>query len=237
MLGYSKNEQLPQVSFNYLGQFDVKKIVAVEEQWSICKEDSGRTISPKNRDKNILNINGMIIEGTLRFNIESKLSMEDTSRFKELLQSKLIAVVDHTTSQQRNYNTVSDIGKIISAEYLDKIQKNKEISGVYLANSLQQGFIYHALNQGEKDDAYLVQIIWEYKNVMEVEKLKAAWSYAQEKFGALRLSFCWDEELVQIISRQGKLDWRYIDLSSQNDSKTRKKQIKKYRLATKILLY
>ncbi|KAB2835621.1 MAG: AMP-binding protein, partial [Caedimonadaceae bacterium] len=96
----------------------------------------------------------------------------------------------------------------------------------YLANSLQQGFISHVLNQGEIDDAYLVQFIWQYNSFLEVDKLKEAWKYAQKKFSSLRLRLAWDEELIQVIDKEGELDWRYIDLSQQ-DIDAQKTKIKK----------
>ena len=114
---------------------------------------------------------------------------------------------------------------MISQEHLEKIQELKEIEGIYLANSLQQGFIYHALNQGDIDDAYLVQSIWEYNNPLEINLLQEAWSCAQKKFSSLRLRFSGEEELVQIIDKEENLDWRYIDLSKEEDKAIKIKKI------------
>ena len=129
-------------------------------------------------------------------------------------------------NQTRSYLTASDVDEIISQEYLDILQESVEIERVYLANSLQQGFIYHALNQGEIDDAYLVQIIWQYNNELDISKLKEAWSYAQARYPALRLRFAWQEELVQVIDKEGTLDWRYIDLSTETGSTAQELKIK-----------
>ncbi|MDN3695556.1 amino acid adenylation domain-containing protein [Chryseobacterium tructae] len=94
-----------------------------------------------------------------------------------------------------------------------RIQESGAIEGVYLANSLQEGFVYHALNQGDKDDAYRVQLVWDYLSEMNLDQLKKAWLYTQKQLPTLRLRFDWSEEIVQIIDKKGILDWRYHDLS------------------------
>jgi len=48
----------------------------------------------------------------------------------------------------RSYLTPSDVHGVVSGEYLSRVQAQCEVEAVYLANSLQQGFIYHALAHG-----------------------------------------------------------------------------------------
>ena len=132
--------------------------------------------------------------------------------------------------KQGRYITLEDIDNIVTQEELDRLQKEREISGIYLANSLQLGFIYHALNQGDVDDAYLVQMLWDYNSKIDLDKLKQAWEYAQSKYPALRMRLSWREELVQIIDKQGELDWRYIDISEELDEDIRKAKIKQIQL-------
>ena len=219
LIGYYKSN-LPKISFNYLGQFDKESgtgnITKVINDWSIVDEDSGLSIHSSNKDQMIINVNGLVINGSLQFSIGSKLDIEITTELVEIFKQRLEEIIKHTTNQNRSYLTASDIDNIISQECLDRLQQLKEISGVYLANSLQQGFIYHALNQGDIDDAYKVQLIWQYNNKLDEKRLKEAWSYAQKKYSSLRLRLDWTEELVQVIDKEGKLDWRYIDISEEN---------------------
>ncbi|NCY24923.1 MAG: hypothetical protein EBX37_08660, partial [Alphaproteobacteria bacterium] len=142
-------------------------------------------------------------------------------------KSRLEEVINYTADLPRTYLTVSDIDNIITQNYLDKIQADREIEKVYLAGSLQQGFIYHFLNQGDVDDAYLVQMIWEYRNKLDTKLLKRSWQLAQRKYPSLRLRLKWDEELLQIIDKEGILDWRYIDLSNIKDITEQGLQIKR----------
>ncbi|NDB61009.1 gramicidin biosynthesis protein, partial [bacterium] len=227
LIGYS-SDQLPRVSFNYLGQFnkeDKAQNLSIN-LWNITNEGSGISVSSDNQDRNIININGMVIDGKLQFTIASKLDENSTIRLTKSFKQKLEEIISHTVKQLRGYLTVSDIDNIISQEYLSKLQESREVEGVYLANSLQQGFIYHALNQSGIDDAYLVQIIWQYNNPLNIDKLQEAWSYAQARYPSLRVRFAWQEELVQVIDKEGSLDWRYIDLSKEQDTNTQELKIK-----------
>lgn len=95
---------------------------------------------------------------------------------------------------------------------MSKIQNT--IQAIYPANSLQQGFIYHALSQ-EQDDAYRVQSLLDYHNAMDVEYYKQAWELAILSYPILRASFNWDEEIIQIIYRKGNLNFTYYDLSKE----------------------
>ena len=222
LIGYKSNK-LPRISFNYVGQFNQEN--QNQNVWNIVSENSGESIHYSNNIYNSIAINGLVINDSLKFYITSSLDEETTIKLAELFKQKLEEIISYTVTQPRNYLTVSDVGEIISQEYLDKLQGSREIQGVYLANSLQQGFIYHFLNQGDIDDAYLIQTIWQYNNELVVEDLKEGWSYAQKKFASLRIRFAWEEELVQIIDKYGSLDWRYIDISDL-DSKSQRLEIK-----------
>ena len=234
IIGYKDKTILPKISFNYLGQFDKEDKQTLEKHsteqsnslWDIVDENSGVAVHASNQDYNIININGLVIDGSLQFSIASKLNKKITNRVAELFKQKLEEVINWTVEQTRSYLTASDVDNIINQKYLDKLQELREIEGVYLANSLQQGFIYHALNQGDVDDAYHIQLIWEYSKSLDVSKLREAWSYAQRRYPSLRLRFFWEEELVQVIDKDGNLDWRYIDLSEEQDTKTQELKIK-----------
>ena len=161
----------------------------------------------------------------LHFSIVSKLESKLHNGLVRSFKKGLELIINHTTTLGRSYLTPSDIDHVTNENYLDKIQASYEVERVYRANSLQQGFIYHYLNQGAIDDAYLVQIIWQYNSKLELNLLKEAWEYAQKQYPSLRLRLLWDEELLQVIDRKGVLDWRYIDLTKLKDAKEQELEI------------
>ncbi|PNW15244.1 hypothetical protein C1637_02115, partial [Chryseobacterium lactis] len=215
LVGYTERA-LPKISFNYLGQLDQEESTG-EKTWYISGENTGNSMGDQNLDSHIISINGAIADGQLRFGISGYLSQDQinllTEKFKEYIKS----TVDELAAEQRSWLTPSDTEHIVGKDQLMHIQKSGVVEGVYLANSLQEGFIYHALNQGDTDDAYRVQVIWDYLSEMDLDQLKKAWIYTQDQLPTLRLRFDWSKEIVQIIDQKGILDWRYHDISEMSE--------------------
>ncbi|WP_345027173.1 amino acid adenylation domain-containing protein, partial [Flavivirga jejuensis] len=212
---------LPAISFNYLGQFDSQ-----DDYWQVVDENSGVTTHDANIDTTIININGMVTHGQLNFNIATKLGDQETDVFAKNFQRHLEAVILHCNGQlegKQTKHTPSDFETVtMSQSLLDKIQKNRQVESIYLANSLQQGFIYHALSQAE-DDAYRVQLLFDYKQTLNVDNYIQSWELAIEKYPILRTGFNWEEELIQIVYSTAKLNCKTIDISdlSQTERKER----------------
>ncbi|MBL3550485.1 non-ribosomal peptide synthase/polyketide synthase, partial [Chryseobacterium sp. KMC2] len=215
LVGYTQYE-LPKISFNYLGQLDQEDSSA-EKTWFIAAEDSGLSIGISNKESYIIGINGAVVDGQLRFSVSAHLPQDQVKQVTQKFKEYIIDIIDELSKNTRSFLTPSDIENIVNKEQLDAIQENGEVEGVFLANSLQEGFVYHALKQGDTDDAYRVQLIWDYMSEMNVETLKKAWFYTQQQFPALRLRFNWSGEIVQIIDKESPLDWRFEDLSGMEE--------------------
>lgn len=215
LYGYH-DDRLPRINFNYLGRLDAEKATVDGGRWRLTREPFGETVHPANRDNNILTINGWIVDGRLTFTVANKLGQEAGDRLVQRYEKCLVELVGELSDMSRTYLTLSDVDHVVSGEYLDELQSRREIEGVYLANSLQQGFIYQAVTHGRDDDAYIVQMMWEYATQIDSDALHEAWIRAQRAFPALRLRFGWQEELVQIIDADATVDWRYVDLSSDS---------------------
>lgn len=213
LVGYTSKE-LPRISFNYLGQFDSGQ--QSKDQWNFSDEDSGLANSSANRDNNILSINGGVVDGKLKFAITGYFDQETLTELTHDFKEQLTALITYLEQADRSYLTLCDTDYIVSKSYLDTIQTKQEVEGVYLANSLQQGFIFHAINQKNEDDAYKIQIVWKYSSPIDPDTFKQAWQAVQKTYPSLRLRFAWEEELVQIVDKTGSLNWEYIDISQQD---------------------
>jgi hypothetical protein len=100
----------------------------------------------------------------------------------------------------------------LGGEFFLKVLMKNKISHIYPATSLQEGFIYHALSQSE-DDAYRVQVLYDYHQGLDVDKYIEAWELCIAQYPILRTAFNWEEELIQIIYKRGKLNWKFHDIS------------------------
>ncbi|KAG0006413.1 hypothetical protein BGZ65_008339, partial [Modicella reniformis] len=95
-------------------------------------------------------------------------------------------------------------------------ESGNSIEAFYLANSLQQGFVYHYLKQSHADDTFVMRSVLIYSTNIEPELYKAAWQSAQTKYPSLRMRFAWENEVLQIIDKSQTLDWRFTDLTREN---------------------
>jgi amino acid adenylation domain-containing protein/non-ribosomal peptide synthase protein (TIGR01720 family) len=198
-LGFSDFGKLPKVSFNYLGQFDQH-----HEYWQITHEFAGTSVHPKNKKPHVLHVNAITINEQLHFNISSY--AENAQKFVTYFQTHLQKLVKHCLQQKPTF-TPSDFPTInISQTLLDRLQQTYEIVTIHPANSLQQGFIYHTLSQNN-DDAYRIQAVLDYHNSLDIELYKKAWCSVIEQYPILRTCFNWDEEIIQITCKTGRLSF------------------------------
>ncbi|PCK03892.1 MAG: hypothetical protein COA42_19605, partial [Alteromonadaceae bacterium] len=105
----------PAIRFNYLGQLDVGGAEQQAAQpWQFAAEDCGVVISPDNHDDLLLNINGAVQTGVLRFDVVSRLSRGQTSRFIAAFEAALQAVIEQTqlTAIDGGIKTYSDFKQI-----------------------------------------------------------------------------------------------------------------------------
>ncbi|PZX36282.1 non-ribosomal peptide synthase protein (TIGR01720 family)/amino acid adenylation domain-containing protein, partial [Nonlabens dokdonensis] len=227
---------LAPISFNYLGQFEVGDEA---RDWEVVtSEDSGMPIGPLNQDHTIININGAVQKGRLGFRIDSKLGAQATEDFSNSFKHHLIAIIAHCQDSLEELGSLyssSDFESVdLSQSLLDDLQvaassTQNSISGIYPASSLQQGFIYHAISQPE-DDAYRVQLLYDYHDALDIDKYLQAWEYCIAEYPILRTSFNWEEELIQVVYRRGHLEYELHDISELVKQEARDQKIKSIQL-------
>ncbi|HEY8371301.1 MAG TPA: amino acid adenylation domain-containing protein [Pseudonocardiaceae bacterium] len=216
-LGYGllvgHDRSLPRVCFNYLGQVDGGD----GDHWRITGERGGQAMHPDNVLPYTVNLAGMVVGGRLQFRLTSRLTPDDTERLARAFEASLTDLVRRTAGGSRTYLTSSDVDGVLPQEHLDRLQADREVEDVLTATGLQQGLVAHALRQGDVDDAYRVQAVWDYRAEIDPELLRRAWAHAQEGLASLRTSFDWQYELVQVVARHAPLHWRFVDLSGYTD--------------------
>lgn len=115
--------------------------------------------------------------------------------------------------QTRTLKAMSDLLRTKPQDSL--IESRAEETGrfSYLANSLQQGFVYHSLKV-QHSDAYIMQSLLHYETNMDAELYQTAWRNVQKRNPALRLRFSWETDVVQVVDSEASLRW--ISLSAEN---------------------
>ncbi|WP_328869582.1 amino acid adenylation domain-containing protein [Streptomyces sp. NBC_00287] len=83
---------------------------------------------------------------------------------------------------------------------------------------LQQGFFFHSLTSGTRDDLYVVQQVLDLSGPVDGTALRRAAQHLLDRHAPLRAAFRQgpDGTPVQIITRRAELPWREVDLSAQD---------------------
>jgi len=226
---------LPPISFNYLGQFEGGQ----SGHWQIVGESSGRSQGEGNQTQDLISINGLVMDGKLWFGIATRLGEKQTHALSDFFKNRLTEVIHHCVDQWQTTGvryTPSDFDTIsISQELLDQLQDSarvdsNEIQAIYPANSLQQGFVYHALSQ-QTDDAYRVQSLFDYHEALDVDKYIQSWQYCIEQYPILRTGFNWEEEIIQIVYQKGKLSYEVHDISHLTSQQERDQALEQIRMS------
>ena len=218
-------KHLPKISFNYLGVFKKEE----QQDWFLTNESSGMSVSNKNKSNLWLDINGGVgANGVLGFSIRGRLSKEYIDTVSTYFKQEMIVITNYIQSVNRSYLTTSDTNYIVSKDLLNRLQQENEIQAIYVANSLQAGFIYHYLSKSEGDDAYKVQLLWKYKSQVNEDYFIQSWQQALDRYPGLRVRFNWEEEIVQIIDKKITLDYRFGDIQ---DKRNKEKAIEGIRIA------
>ncbi len=213
-----KNKPLPSIVFNYLGQFPTTDA----ELWKLVGETAGESISSNNHEEVILNINGAVLNGCLQFSFTSKLEAALSQRIVRAFENTLSEIIRHCGSQlhiglQRHTPSDFNYTKLTPA-LLSRLESNGNVEEIYPANSLQQGFIYHAAAYPQ-DDAYRVQILMDIHEALNIDCYRLAWEKAIETYPVLRMAFSWEEQFLQIVYRTGNLFFEFHDISAVEDKK------------------
>ncbi|NQZ12465.1 MAG: AMP-binding protein, partial [Algicola sp.] len=200
-IGFDDLNNLPPISFNYLGQLAES-----------VENDLGLMIDARNTDKLLLNINGAVQDGRLQFGVISRIG----ELFAKDFEAALISVIEHC-ARALSIKTPSDYGvKGLSIAHLRLLQNRYDIEALYPAGSLQQGFIYHHLNFPH-DDAYRVQLLLDYPLALNVDAYKMAWTLASKVYPALRSAFDWRDDILQVITKGTSISDEHFSVNNISD--------------------
>ena len=151
--------------------------------------------------------------------VRRKLNIELT--IEEVFEYQTLEKISDYLSQKQH----SECSPSLSEESkkmtdMSLILPKRGLNTVYLANGLQQGFMYQYLKRGEggEDAAYVMQSVFQYSENISPEIFKSAWEHLQKKYSALRLRFLWEDEPLQMIVSDQSLYWEVVDLTEITDS-------------------
>ncbi|WP_311083014.1 non-ribosomal peptide synthetase [Paenibacillus polymyxa] len=211
----------PEISFNYLGQFD-QDMKGNDLQSS--SYEGGMPLSPTMARTYTLDFGGIISGGQLGLTISySRTSYrpETIERLAKLLESSLREILAHCIHKEHPELTPSDISyKGMSVEGLDSLLSEMgaadEIDNVYALTPMQKGMLFHSQldSQAAANDAYFEQVSYDMRGQMDIRAFAESLNILVRRHEALRTHFYFgrDTEPLQVVYRNRDCGFQYEDL-------------------------
>ncbi|MDR0140773.1 non-ribosomal peptide synthetase [Bacillus sp. JHAA] len=213
----------PEISFNYLGQFDqdLQQHGVQLSSYSCGSDSSGNQERPY-----VLNINGMITEGLLKLTISyssKQYAKETIMRLSETIQSRLRTIITHCVHKEQSELTPSDILlKGISIGELDQLliqlPHAGEVENVYPLTPMQKGMLFHSLLD-EASSSYFEQASFDLQGELKIDWFKASLERLFETYAVLRTRFYsgWNDTPLQIVYKTQTPQIHFADLRDREE--------------------
>ncbi|MGF1487764.1 MAG: amino acid adenylation domain-containing protein, partial [Prochloraceae cyanobacterium] len=206
----------PEISFNYLGQFDY---LQWSTGWQLAREATGENRSGKQIRQHLLDINALVVEGQLQIDWTYSRNFHNRVTVEKLANSYIQAIesiIGHCNSEEAFGYTPSDFpqAKLNQLE-LDRLLatfKTKNIASIYPLSPTQQGMLFHSLYAPESG-VYFQQISLSLNGKIDVDAFCVAWQKVVERHSVLRTFFVWENRQapLQVILKQVNLPWTNLD--------------------------
>ncbi|GGH70057.1 hypothetical protein GCM10008014_54100 [Paenibacillus silvae] len=208
----------PEISFNYLGQFDQDYDGSGSQPSPFSP---GSDSSPNAMMDFVLDINGMVSEGVLELNIrygKTQYKRETVERLGTLLQSSLREIISHCISKEKPELTPSDVLlQDMTVEELEQLTEHTavlgELENVYTLTPLQKGMLFHSLLDADSE-AYFEQVTFDLHGSLNVEAFTQGLDTLVQRNEALRTNFVtgWRDEPIQVVFRERKCEVYFEDI-------------------------
>ena len=182
----------PELSFNYLGQFDGGE--PAETRVRFAGGPHGRESAAENPRRYLLEVSGAITGGALQLGFvygEGTHRRETVERLADAYLQALRGLIAHCRAADAGGCTPSDfpLAELTQGE-LDAVAADRRVEDLYPLSPLQEGLLFHALRD-EGPQAYQVQVAQRLEGRLDVALLRRAWAEVAARHPVLRSSFAW----------------------------------------------
>ncbi|MBJ9978442.1 amino acid adenylation domain-containing protein, partial [Pseudomonas sp. S30] len=199
----------PQVTFNYLGQFDGSFDQAEGALLVPASEPTGATQAPDSPLSNLLSITGQVYNGELELDWSFSHAVfrpETIQALAQRYQQVLGELVEHCARAPHQGFTPSDFPLArLSQTQLDALAlPAAEIEDLYPLSPMQQGMLFHSLYAQEAGH-YINQLRVDVRG-LDVERFRGAWQAAVQAHQVLRSHFPQDLSTpLQVVQREVRI--------------------------------
>jgi amino acid adenylation domain-containing protein/non-ribosomal peptide synthase protein (TIGR01720 family) len=237
----------PQISFNYLGQFDWP--TTTNGLYHAMRGELVLDADPAQRRAHVIDIVGRVEQKCLSFTwfYSDQLHREDTiGVLAQNLLAALLDVIAHCAQPGAGGRTPSDfpLARLDQPAVDLIVGDGRLVEDVYPLTPTQAGMVFHALAHQADQHVYLERMAFVLDGVADVALLAAAWQHVVDRTPVLRSSVFWEgvTESLQVVHRHVELpvchlDWRGLpEMARQEQLRQLLDRAEGFDLATAPLL-
>ncbi|MFC1431718.1 non-ribosomal peptide synthase/polyketide synthase [Streptacidiphilus sp. N1-3] len=205
---------LPQVSFNYHGQWTA----AEGGDFAPAGEAPGPDIAPDEPLDHLLDVTAVVVDGRLEitWHYSDQVHEAETVRaLADAMTAGLAAIAALCARPDAGGRTPSDfpLSRLDQAGVDRLVGDGREVEDVLPLTPLQEGMLFHRL-VGGADDVYVDQAVLLLEGVDDPEALAAAWQRVADRTPALRTSVVWEgvPAPIQLVHRAVRVPVAQLDL-------------------------
>ncbi|MDG0057028.1 amino acid adenylation domain-containing protein, partial [Paenibacillus sp. P2(2022)] len=213
----------PEISFNYLGQFDQDM---QNQSIGVSPYASGAELSAHAARSHTLDLNGLISEGQLQLTISyshQEYRRETMEQLAEALRTSLQDIIAHCAGRKQQELTPSDVMlKPVTLAELDQLVERTrdigELENVYALTPMQKGMLFHSLMDAASG-AYFEQTTFDLRGRFQADIFQDSLNHLAQRHEIFRANFIsgWQDEPVQVIFRRKDVGFSYEDLRHLDD--------------------
>ncbi|MEC0182798.1 non-ribosomal peptide synthase/polyketide synthase [Paenibacillus peoriae] len=213
----------PEISFNYLGQFDQD---LQNQSIDVSPYSSGTELSAHAARSHTLDMNGLISEGELQLTISysnQEYRRETMEQLAEVFRTSLQEIIAHCVGRKQQELTPSDVmlKNVTMAELDQLVERTRsigELENVYALTPMQKGMLFHSLMDAESG-AYFEQTTFDLHGRFQVDVFQDSLNHLAQRHEIFRANFIsgWQDEPVQVIFRHKDVGFTYEDLCHLDD--------------------
>jgi amino acid adenylation domain-containing protein/non-ribosomal peptide synthase protein (TIGR01720 family) len=222
----------PQVSFNYLGQFDAD--VAQMSSFSLSKRSRGNEWSPNLRLEYPLSVIAMVVDKSLRLSVaagKNQVKAERLNALKEHYRHALGRLISYCETRTQREITPSDLTyRALSIDALDGLTRQYALRDVYPLSPMQEGIFFHTLYD-KSSPAYFVRISYRMHGELNIDLVKKSLAELYRHYDILRTVFVSEglEQPLQLVLADRSADFYYENLGPLGDKQKQENYIHEFK--------
>ncbi|HEU0088339.1 MAG TPA: non-ribosomal peptide synthase/polyketide synthase [Pseudonocardiaceae bacterium] len=216
----------PQVSFNYLGQFDQ---AAAGEGGLLHAMRGGLDgdASPQATRPHLIDVMGEVQQGCLELTWSYSAHLHRSSTISALvedLRTALREIIEHCTQTGAGGCTPSDfpLAQLDQSTVDLLVGDGRAVADIYPLTPTQAGMVFHGLSQAAHG-LYLEQLTFVLDGVADPGVLGAAWQHVVDRTPVLRSCVVWEgvPQPLQVVRRHAVVPVRYLDWTQLSQDRRR----------------